>query len=277
MSEDADPASGAPERSGPPPAPDAAPAAPEGAAPAPAPLGLDPDLAAAAARRARGRSGQPPSSPRGVPAGKDEVPAAPVIDTRRYRWIIGVLGLIIVIVISAVSFLQHGVVSTGVPAHERLRYFAAPLAGSNLNGSANVGHPTCDPAKHDPRALNVCLLVKRGPLVLAFFVTGARQCTQEVDAMQVVSRQIPSVQFAAVAVDASHAATAKVLRTHGWTIPVAYDADGAVGYQYGVDVCPLVELAYRGGIVQDRLIGDHWARPAVLAQRVRALLASQPR
>jgi hypothetical protein len=95
--------------------------------------------------------------------------------------------------------------------------------------------------------------------------------------MQAVSRQLPSVQFAAVAIDASHSATAKVVRDHGWTIPVAYDSDGAVGYQYGVDVCPLVELAYRGGIVQDRLIGDHWARPAVLAQRVRALLVSAPR
>ncbi|HEY5316768.1 MAG TPA: redoxin domain-containing protein, partial [Solirubrobacteraceae bacterium] len=114
-------------------------------------------------------------------------------------------------------------------------------------------------------------------LVLAFFVIGARQCTQEVDTMQALSREIPSVQFAAVAVDSSHSAAAKVVRAHGWTIPVAYDADGAVGYQYGVEVCPLIELAYRGGIVQDRLIGEHWARPAALSQRVRALLASQPR
>jgi hypothetical protein len=50
-----------------------------------------------------------------------------------------------------------------------------------------------------------------------------------------------------------------------------------VGLQYGVEACPLLELAYRGGIVQDRLIGEHWARPAALAQRVRALLASELR
>jgi peroxiredoxin len=188
-----------------------------------------------------------------------------------------VLGLVIVIVVSVVSFLQRGVVSTGVPAHQRLRYFAAPLAGSSLNGDANVDHPTCSLARHDPRALNVCLLVGRGPLVLAFFVTGAKPCIAEVDAMQVVSRELPSVQFAAVAVAASHAATAKLVRANGWTIPVAYDADGAVGYQYGVDVCPLVELAYRGGIVERRLIGEHWSRPPALAGQVRALLASQPR
>lgn len=226
------------------------------------PLGLDPELAGQTARTA----GRSPSPPR----------PAPVIDTRRYGWMVGIFGLILVVVISVVSFLQHGVVTTGVPAHQRLRYFAAPLAASNLSGDANVAHPTCTLARHDPRALNICLLVKRGPLVLAFFVTGTNACTQEVDAMQTVARQIPSVQFAAVAVKAGHAATARIVRAHGWTIPVAYDADGAVGYQYGVEVCPLVELAYRGGIVQARLIGDHWARPAALAQRVRVLEATAP-
>jgi hypothetical protein len=229
-----------------------------------APLGLDPDLAPEAAADAARRAG---ASPRR---------AAPVIDARRYGWMIGVLGLVIVIVISVVSFLQHGVVTAGVPAHERLRYFAAPLARSNLAGDANVAHPTCSPAKHDPRALNVCLLVQRGPLVLAFFVTGGTQCQQAVDAMQALSLRFPTVQFAAVAVNASHAAAARVVRAHGWTIPVAYDADGAVGSQYGVVVCPLLELAYRGGTVHDRLIGDHWAQPAALGQRVRGLLASAP-
>jgi peroxiredoxin len=233
---------------------------PDPAPESPPPLGLDPELAAQAARDA----GEAPPQP------------APVIDPRRYGWMVGVVGLILVVVISIVSFLQHGVVSTGVPAQQRLRYFAAPLATSNLEGDANVANPTCSLARHDPRALNICLLVKRGPLVLAFFVAG-KPCTQEVDAMQTVARQIPSVQFAAVAVKTSHAAAARIVRQHGWTIPVAYDADGAVGYQYGVEACPLVELAYRGGIVQARLIGDHWARPAALAQRVRVLEASARR
>jgi peroxiredoxin len=237
---------------------DSAPEPPGEPAPETRPLGLDPELAARTARHA---------------PDKDEVLA---IDTRRYGWMIGVLGLAIVAVVSVVSFLQHGVVNTGVPAHQRLPYFAAPLAASNLAGDANVANPTCSLARHDPRALNVCLLVKRGPLVLAFFVAG-KQCTQEIDAMQVVARQIPSVQFAAVAVKTSHAAAAGIVRRHGWTIPVAYDADGAVGDQYGVQVCPLVELAYRGGIVQARLIGDHWAQPAALAQRVRVLEAPAPR
>ena len=190
---------------------------------------------------------------------------------------IGIFGLAIVIVISVVSLLQRGVVTTGVAADHRLHYFAAPLALTDLSGAANVTDPTCTPAEHDPRALNVCLMVKRGPLVLAFFVTGAPQCTREIDTMQAISRQFPTVQFAAVAVNASHSAARGVVRSHGWTIPVAYDPDGRVGYQYGVQLCPLIELAYRGGIVQDRLIGDGWVRSVALARRVRALLATQPR
>ena len=66
------------------------------------------------------------------------------------------------------------------------------------------------------------------------------------------------MQFAAVAVRPSQRATAALVRIHHWTIPVAYDVDGAVGDLYDVEICPMVELAYRGGIVADRLIGDHW-------------------
>jgi hypothetical protein len=81
------------------------------------------------------------------------------------------------------------------------------------------------------------------------------------------------VQFAAVAVNGSHAAVAKAVRAHGWTIPVAYDADGAVGGLYGVTACPLLELVARGGTVVQRLVGEHWLSEGALVARVRALLA----
>jgi hypothetical protein len=41
-----------------------------------------------------------------------------------------------------------------------------------------------------------------------------------------------------------------------------------------VTLCPVVELAYRGGVVAYRLIGDHWLSEAALAARVGALLGS---
>jgi hypothetical protein len=92
--------------------------------------------------------------------------------------------------------------------------------------------------------------------------------------MQAVSRAFSprQVQFAAVAVRASHADAARAVRAHHWTIPVGYDVDGRLGAAYGVEVCPLVELADRGGLVAARLVGDHWSSRAALARQVRLLL-----
>jgi peroxiredoxin len=198
------------------------------------------------------------------------------ISTRRYGWAVGILALALVTGFVLYTLTSHKPGTEGVPAGGALHLFAAPLAASTLNGDANV-NPPCTAARHDARALNVCLLVKRGPLVLDFFVTNSSKCEQEVDTMQALAarRAFRRVQFAAVAVNGSHAATARAVRGHGWTIPVAYDADGAVGGLYGVSACPLLELVDRGGTVAQRLIGEHWTRRGALAARVRALLASR--
>ena len=104
---------------------------------------------------------------------------------------VGIIGLVVVIGISVYQFASHGVGNpTGVTAGHRLRYFAAPLADTNLNGDANA-HPTCSAARHDPRALNVCLMAGRGPLVLSLFVTGAGQCVRQVSALQTLAAPLP--------------------------------------------------------------------------------------
>jgi hypothetical protein len=201
-------------------------------------------------------------------------PAPQVIDTRRYQRIIGLFGLLLVIVISVTFLTSRGVGTAGVPPGKQLPVFAAPLARSTLNGAANL-NPTCSEAKHNPGALNTCLLVKRAPLVLAFFVTGSGGCERAVDALQQVSSRVPAgrVQFAAVAVRSSHADARKAVRRNQWTVPVAYDLDGRVGAAYGVEVCPIIELARKGGRVFRRLIGEHWASASALEPQVRALLA----
>lgn len=200
---------------------------------------------------------------------------APVIDTRRYRWMIGIFGLAVVIAVSIYQFARNGVSTTGVPPGQRLHLFAAPLANTNLIGDPNLS-PPCTAGRHDPRALNLCLTVRQRPLVLAFFVIGSSDCERQVDSLQRLSTRFAAdrVQFAAVAVNASRADTAALIRSHHWTIPVAYDRDGAVGSLYGLAICPMVELAHRGGIVSDRLIGDRWQTSAALAPRVQALLRS---
>jgi hypothetical protein len=62
------------------------------------------------------------------------------------------------------------------------------------------------------------------------------------------------------------------VRSHHWTIPVAYDRDGAVGGLYDVEICPLLELTHPGGTVGERLIGNRWLDQRALAARVHALL-----
>lgn len=216
---------------------------------------LDPDRAAFEAGRVR---------PRNV---------TPAIDTRPYRWAIGAFGLGLVVVISVVLFLTRGVGTVGVPAGQRLHNFAAPLATSTLVGNANFAKP-CKLGYLASRTVNTCLTTRHTPLVLAFFVTGSNACVREVDAVQKVSRQFAraAVAFAAVAVRASRSQAARLVHGRHWTVPVAYDLDGVVGAAYSVEICPLLELAYRGGVVKYRLIGDRWLQPSALAAKVRALL-----
>ena len=135
-------------------------------APAPPARRLDPELAAQAAARRTARRAPPQ-----------------VVDTRRYQRMIGLFGLLLVVVISISFLTTHGPGTAGIAAGKKLHYFAAPLALSNLNGDANTS-PPCSPAKHDPRALNVCLITKQTPLALAFFVTNSSGCEQQVTALQ---------------------------------------------------------------------------------------------
>jgi peroxiredoxin len=196
-----------------------------------------------------------------------------VIDTRRYQRVIGFFGFTLVVIIAVSFLLSRGQGTAGVPAGKPLPLFAAPLANSTQNGAANL-HPHCTIAQHDPRALNVCLLVKRTPIVLAFFVTSSSGCEQAVSALQRVSHEFPGgqVQFAAVAVRTSHQDALHAVRSHHWTIPVAYDVDGRVGAAYGIEVCPILELARRGGTVARRLIGNRWESAAALAPQVKSLV-----
>jgi peroxiredoxin len=246
---------------------------------------LDPDAAAAlgADQRSRRRADvapEPSASAGGdLPPPRAAFAPAPVVDTRRYQRMIGLIGLALVAAFSVYLLVNHHASSTtGVAAGHRLRWFAAPLATTDLRGAANL-HPPCTFAAHDPRALNLCIDAGRGPIVLSLFVLGGGPCERQVDALQTLSHRFAgsSVQFLAVALNASHTATATAVRAHHWTIPVAYDEDGRVGEQYGVVACPMVELARRGGIVVDRLIGNPWDSAAALAPRVRALLAGAAR
>ena len=195
------------------------------------------------------------------------------IDPRRYQWIIGGIGLTLLIAFSVYMSLNGSSSAPGIAAGGRLRAFVAPLATSDLDVAANV-HPRCNPRRPARRGLNVC---GRTPIVLAFFALGAAPCEREVNTVQAIARRYPRLVFAAVAVAAGRAPTARLVRRRHWTIPVAYDETGAVGQLYGVSICPLLELAPSGGVVEQRLIGEAWERPARLAAAVERLLATAAR
>jgi len=195
-----------------------------------------------------------------------------VIDTRRYQWMVGGIGIALVIAFSVYLYVQGGGhAQPGVPAGGQLHRFVAPLATSDLDAAANVS-PRCDPARPARRGLNVC---GHEPIVLAFFVLNARPCVRAVDALQQLQPRFPGIEFAAVAVGSSKRATLALVRAHHWTLPVAYDSTGAVAQLYDVTVCPLIQVAGRGGVVKRLLIGEHWADADALAGVLRRTVISE--
>jgi peroxiredoxin len=203
---------------------------------------------------------------------------------RNSGWLVALVAFLVFVYITINTLRSDGPGSSGIAAGRQLPPFAVPLALSDLTGDANVatrghegaaGHrPACDVT--DPRALNVCTLEQRGPVVLAFLVTGSSGCDEQLDAMQRLTARFPQVGFAAVAIKGDRAKLRTLVRTHGWSFPVAQDADGAVANLYGVAVCPTVVFAYRGGRVRETAIGTATVNAATLSRKVGALLAGPP-
>ena len=194
-----------------------------------------------------------------------------MIDTRRYQWMIGGFGLLLVVLFSVYLYTHSRHTSPGLRAGAVLHRFVAPLATSNLDAAANV-NPHCNPARPAKRGLNVC---GRQPLVLEFFALDAPPCIKAVDALQRVAAEFPGIEFAAVAAGGDQAGTRALIKRHHWTIPVAYDTTGSVGELYDVTICPLIEVAGRGGVVRRLLIGERWEHASALARELRPLLQTE--
>jgi hypothetical protein len=203
---------------------------------------------------------------------------------RGYGWVVALVGLLVLIYISVNTLRTTGPGSSGPAPGRQLPPFAAPLVGSDLVGDANVAtrrgqgaagaRPACDVT--DPRALNVCALARRSPVVLAFFVTDSHRCIAQLDTLQTLVSRFPQIGFAALAIRGDRGALRKLARTHRWSFPVAQDRDGAVANLYGVAICPTVVLAYRGGRVMETDLAGEVATPALLTRRLHALLAGPP-
>ena len=227
----------------------------------------------------RERGDEPPA--RGDAPGPP--PAKPPPRRSTVSWIVGVAVVFAIAYITLNTLRTDAPGSRGLDPGDRLPPFAAPLALSKLDGDANLAtkpdqggqgkRPACQVRGAD--ILNSCELAERGPVVLAFVVTGVGECAGQVDVMDRVARQVPGVAFAAVAEKEDRDDLRERVRTRGWTVPVGYDHDGIVGNLYGFGaVCPLLVFADARG----RVVATHVGAldEAELTARARALAAGRP-
>jgi AhpC/TSA family len=188
----------------------------------------------------------------------------------RYGWFVAVVVFLALVYITINTATTDRQSSTGITAGSRMPPFAVPLALSGLNGDANIAtkpnqksagaRPACE--VRGGQILNVCQLYERGPVALAFFATRGAQCESQLDRLQALRNNFPTIAMAAVAIRGDRDDVRRDVRRHGWRFPVGYDRDGVLANLYGVAVCPQITLADRGGRVVKTLIGQR-ATPAL--------------
>jgi hypothetical protein len=192
---------------------------------------------------------------------------------------VGLLAFAAVLAVVAAALLKDPGGLRGITPGHSLAPFAVPLAGGTLTGDANVAtHANQGEAGRVPactvrgrQVLNICQLSERGPVVLALFVNGG-SCPRVLSEMQALTGSFPGVQFAAVSIKGSRPALRALLRRRAITLPVGFDADGALQGMYKVFSCPQVSFAYPGGKVESQAMLST-PTPAALRARVAGLVA----
>ena len=210
----------------------------------------------------------------------------------RYSVIVGLFFVAIVVFVS-IQTLGGGDEEGGtlgldrMPARWPLPQFAVPAAAGELEGDANVAQDDCAlaavPCPEDARrtpacriddagAIRVCDLFGR-PLVISFWFTKSGDCVAQQDVVEAVHRRYRDrVGFLSLDIHDDREDVRELVREHGWTMPVGYDRDGAVGSLYRVGGCPTFAYAYPGGTLQSASAGELTA--AELEARVERLVAA---
>jgi hypothetical protein len=209
-----------------------------------------------------------------------EIPVPPPPGASRYGWFLGVVAVLVLALIGLNTLRTQSNGSAGLKNGSTAPPFAAPLVFSSFPDDADVnvarkvgqGHgagkvPACDVT--GPGVLNVCRLYAQHPAVLVFTATRGGQCIQQMDIVQKLKSDFPDVAFAAVAIRGSRGDLKRLVRTHGWSFPVAYDHDGVLANLYGLAVCPQLTFIRQNGHVADSAVGV--VRAGELTRRLRAL------
>jgi hypothetical protein len=209
----------------------------------------------------------------------------------RYSILVGLLFLA-VIVVATVNTLEGGGGGRTLgldpfPPRWPLPEFAVPAGAGRLEGDANVAQDDCEaaaiPCPEDAQRMPACRIRTGGairvcdffdrPLVISFWFTKGDGCAEQQDVVQAVSERYRGrVGFLSLDIRDDRDVLREAIRQHGWTMPVGYDRDGAVGSLYGVGGCPTFAYVYPGGTLQGASIGD--LTRAELSDRIDRLLAA---
>ena len=181
-------------------------------------------------------------------------------------WLVGAVAVVVLGYITLNTLRTEAV--RGLEPGTPLPRFAMPTAASGTDRDARITADAC--TVRGPDVVNSCDLADGRPLVLAFVVTSAGDCEDQIDTLDRVAARFPDVAFAAVGVRGKHDELRALARERGWRIPVGYDHDGAVSIRYGLGgVCPMITFAGRDGKVAETTFGV--LDEAALSERVAAL------
>ena len=196
-----------------------------------------------------GRSADAPAWASGQPARGSQVrPDA------RYGRYVGLLGLVILALITINTALTKPNGATGIPPGQPLAPFAVPLASGNLNGDANVATHADQGAAG--RGAGVHRARAAGPQHLPALRTRDRWCSRcsstgaparrILSDMQTLAPSFPGVGFAAVAIKGERSQLRRLVRSRGLTLPVGIDSDGALARALQGGQLPAGELRLPG-------------------------------
>lgn len=214
-----------------------------------------------AAERLAARDADDPDLP---PAKRRPSPRSGLPDgISRYGWFFGVVLVLLLAVVTINSLGTEGTSSRGLARESLAPTFAAPLALSDLEGDVNVATkagqgsagevPACSIRR--PDVVTLCALNASDPVALVFFATRGGTCVDQLDAVEAVSRRHPDVRFVGVSIRGDRGDLRELIRSRGWTFPIAYDNDGVLANLYGVAVCPQIAYLRPGGKTFDTSLG----------------------
>lgn len=212
-----------------------------------------------------------------------------------YSRFVGLLfaAVIVIALITTVTNDETGILGTDPSARGTpLPEFAVPELLGSLEGDANVDQDDCEtdrtPCPEEDRVtpaceveldevIRVCDYFDR-PLAISFWFTRGGDCLPTQDAFERVARRFSDrVGFLSVNIRDDRDDARTIVRERGWTVPVGYDADGAVATLYRVGVCPTVAYAFSGGTLSGAKIGSEELSEGQIAADLRELVRESRR